>query len=167
MTAQSASRRRSAAKAAEPATPDAPARISLGPLERSIGYALRRAQLAVFAEFNRVIGKYDLRPAQFSVLLVIGENPGLTQMQVGEQLGIQRTNFVALFRELEERGLARRAPGSDRRSYALFLTEAGEDLMRRVRRAHAAHERRVVAAIGEEARDQLLATLRKLAALQD
>ena len=64
------------------------------PLDEYVGYALRRAQIAVFEEFIREFEPLDLRPAQFSVLLVIHRDPGLNQSEVAARLGIQRANFV-------------------------------------------------------------------------
>jgi len=81
--------------------------IDLGPLPELIGYVLRRAQLAVFQDFFGAFAPFDVRPAQFSVLTIIERNPGLTQSQVAEALGIKRTNFVGMLDELEKRGLAR------------------------------------------------------------
>lgn len=145
---------------AEPA-----ADLDLGVLSRSIGYALRRAQMAVFADIIRALAPFDLSPAQFSVLVVIERNPGLTQSRVASALGIGRTNFVPLLNELERRGLARRGQAGDRRSHALFLTDRGGALMEAIRRAHAEHEARVGARIGEEARGPLLSALARLAEL--
>lgn len=139
--------------------------VDIGTLDDSVGYHLRRAQLAVFDDFIRTLSPVDLRPAQFSVLTVIEHNPGLSQVQVCDALGIQRTNFVPLLDELEERGLARRERGQDRRSYALYLTDAGHDLMKRARRAYAGHERRINEMIGADGYDQIIRLLVKLADL--
>ena len=95
--------------------------IDLGPLPELIGYVLRRAQLAVFQDFFAAFAPFDIRPAQFSVLTIIERNPGLTQTQVAEALGIKRTNFVGMLDELEKRGLAERRQARDKRSYALYL----------------------------------------------
>ncbi len=140
--------------------------VDLGPLPGLIGYALRRAQLAVFQDFIRELAVIKIRPAQFSVLLVIEANPGLKQSEVSAALGIQRTNFVALFDGLERRGLARRAPAaSDRRSHALRLTERGEQLLRRMKALHQRHEERLAARLGESGRRTLLSLLAKITEL--
>jgi len=91
--------------------------IDLGPLPHLVGYMLRRAQLAVFQDFWRGYEAFDIRPAQYAVLLVIERNPGLRQSQVSAALNIKRANLVALLDSLESRGLARRVPvATDRRS---------------------------------------------------
>jgi DNA-binding MarR family transcriptional regulator len=134
--------------------------LDLGPLPELIGYVLRRAQLAVFQDFFKTFAPFDIRPAQFSVLNIIERNPGLTQSQVAEALGIKRTNFVGMLDALEARGLTERRPGSrDKRSYALYLTADGQALMRKLKPVLKAHESRMIAKIGEAGRDQLVALL--------
>lgn len=138
---------------------DAPS-IDLGPLPNLVGYMLRRAQLAVFQDFWRAYEPFDIRPAQYAVLLIIEQNPGLRQSQVSNALNIKRANLVALLDSLESRGLAKRVPvETDRRSYALHLTEDGKALMKKLAEASSIHERRVNAIIGEHGRKELLRLL--------
>ncbi|HEY6644152.1 MarR family winged helix-turn-helix transcriptional regulator [Povalibacter sp.] len=137
---------------------------ALGPLSHYIGYALRRAQLVVFDDFFHTFVDIDLRPAQFGLLVVISQNPGLKQADASAALGIQTPNFVALVDALERRGLVQRLPTqNDRRSHALHLTRSGEALLKRVLIRQAEHEERMTARIGKAGREQLLALLDKLA----
>lgn len=134
--------------------------IDLGPLPNLAGYMLRRAQLAVFQDFWRNFAELDIRPAQYAVLIVIERNPGLRQSQISSALNIKRANLVALLDSLEGRGLAKRVPVvSDRRSYALHLTEQGTALMQKLAEVSAVHEARVGAIIGESGRKELLRLL--------
>ena len=138
-------------------------RPDLGPLPDLIGYVLRRAQISVFKDFNRMFEKADIRPAQYSVLCVIERNPGLTQSAVAEALGIKRANFVVLFNTLEERGLARRAVGrEDRRSHALTLTPAGKTFVAGLHALARRHEQNFSAAMTAEERRQLFSLLNTL-----
>jgi DNA-binding MarR family transcriptional regulator len=136
------------------------AAIDLGRLPQIVGYMLRRAQLAAFQDFLRSYAEAEIRPAQYAVLTVIERNPGLRQSQVSTALGIKRANLVALLDSLESRGLAKRVPvATDRRSYALHLTDAGTALMGKLADINAAHEKRVSAKIGENGRRELLKLL--------
>lgn len=140
-----------------------PAAVDLGPLPGLIGYALRRAQLLVFQDFHQLFAEADIRPAQFSVLVVLHHNPGLRATQVAAALGIKRTNFVPLFDGLEARGLAeRRRVAGDRRASALFLTEAGSGMVARLERLAARHEAKFTARLGVEGRYQLMGLLHRL-----
>ena len=138
--------------------------VDLGELPFFIGYALRRAQVVVFQDFFRTFAELRIRPAQFSVLVILERNPGLKQSEVASVLGIKRTNFVVLLNELERRGLAERRPAKgDRRSYALCLTEKGAALVRRLKRMVAVHDRRVTAHLGAGDRKHLFRLLHRLA----
>jgi len=138
--------------------------VDVGPLAGMVGYVLRRAQLAVFDDVITKFAALDLRPAQYSVLVLLRHTPGLKQSDVAAALGIQRANFVVLFDGLERRGLARRsAAPNDRRSYALYLTEEGEKVLARANVLQAAHEARLDAKLGPSGREQLLGLLGRLA----
>jgi DNA-binding MarR family transcriptional regulator len=146
---------------AESASERSPAQeIDLGPLPHLVGYMLRRAQLAVFQDFWRGYEPFDIRPAQYAVLIVIERNPGLRQSQISTALNIKRANLVALLDSLENRGLAKREPvATDRRSYALHLTDAGTALMQQLAELNAVHEARLNRIIGEPGRHELLRLL--------
>src|SRR3982750_2594194 len=55
----------------EPVTLDQPERLKLGALEGHLGYFLRRLQVSVFKDFMRTLAPMDVRPAQYSVLLLV------------------------------------------------------------------------------------------------
>jgi DNA-binding MarR family transcriptional regulator len=138
--------------------------MQMDALTGSVGYALRRAQLAAVADFLEALKDVDLRMGQFSVLMVIRDNPGIRQSEVCAALGIQKANFVPLFNELERRRLAVRRSGvADRRAYALHLTREGEQLLQRACELHDIHEQRMVQRLGRGGRARLLALLAKLA----
>ncbi len=138
--------------------------LDYGRLDQSLGYVLRRAQLAVFKTFQTMFRALDITPAQCSVLLIIEKNPGLTQTQVSDALGIKRANFVALFDGLEARGLAQRASASDRRSYALQLTPRGRAMLRKIHAVSDAHEEKISAGLTQADRHELFRLLNALIA---
>ena len=76
----------------------------------------------------------DISPAQFSVLVVISANPGLSQAEIAATLGIERARLVRLLHRLEQRGLTQRLPSSaDGRRHALRLTRDGEKVLARAK----------------------------------
>jgi DNA-binding MarR family transcriptional regulator len=155
---------RSEAEGADVETDCASARrVNMATMHGYLGYLLRRAQMLAYADFIAELAELNLSPGQFGVLTVIDTNPGLRQSEVSRALGIQKTNFVAVLNQFEQRGLAVRKPAAgDRRSYALYLTAEGKALLRRARVAQARHERRFVEPLGERGRAQLLGLLAKL-----
>ena len=135
--------------------------LDLGALPDLIGYVVRRAQIAIFQDFYRTLAPLDLRPAEFSVVLVVGRNPGVRQRRVGEALGIQASNLAVLIDRLVERGLMERRPNpADRRTVALHLTQAGETLLSEASALVAQHDMRVVGQFSEADHAQLLSSLR-------
>lgn len=134
-----------------------------GLLNTLVGYHLRRAQVAVFADFARAVRGLDITPGQFGVLVLIAANPGLSQSALGRALGLDRSTVVGVIDRLERRGLVvrARAPG-DRRSYALKLSAKGEALRREVARRVRVHERRVTRGLSETERRILVELLRRI-----
>jgi DNA-binding MarR family transcriptional regulator len=142
---------------------DAGTSLDFGPLAERLGYALRRAQVAVFRDFFKTFAPFDLKPAQYSILTIIERNPGLKQTRVADALGIKRTNFVAMVDELERRGLIRRDEAlGDRRSHALVLTQKGEELMPSLHATSAEHEQRVIDALGSKRHTEMALAMHEL-----
>ncbi len=136
--------------------------FSLGVLDDHLGYFLRRIQVWVFQDFLRRLARLDIRPAQYSVLAVIEANPGLSQSDVADFLGIERARLVRMLDRLEKRGLARRKPSpNDRRSHALMLTGEGRKTLRRVKALAAQHEAVLSEKLGAENRRAMIDLLRE------
>ncbi len=137
--------------------------VRTAPIEDLIGYALRRAQGVVYADLNGALARISLRPLQFTLLLMVAENPGSSQSTVCEALGIQKANCVPTMGELERRGyIIRRKSAADARSYELHITHKGKRILQRAGEVHSLHEQRLIDRIGVEGRDQLLRLLGKL-----
>ena len=99
-------------------------------LADSVGFQLKLAQAAVWADLVAALAPFGLRPSHYSALLILRATPGSRQQDIGEALGIQRPNLVAMIDGLEKRGLLTRTVNpADRRSYALALTPDGAVLL--------------------------------------
>jgi DNA-binding MarR family transcriptional regulator len=138
--------------------------IARGMLPTLLGYHLRRAQVTVFESFARAMAGIDVTPGQFGVLQVIAANPGLSQTGLANAIGIDRSTMVAVIDKLETRGFVVRDPSpTDRRSYALRLSDAGaaalSDMEERVR----AHERAIAHDLTADERRTLIELLSRVA----
>jgi DNA-binding MarR family transcriptional regulator len=141
--------------------------IRTAPLQESIGYALRRAQGAVYADLNDALARISLRPLQFTLLVMVAENPGASQSGVCEALGIQKANCVPTMSELERRGfIIRKKSATDARSYELHLTNKGKRILQRAGELQSSHEQQLIERIGVDGREQLLRLLGKLTAIK-
>ena len=140
-----------------------PAVVDLGVLNQHLGYFLRRIQVWIFQDFIRRLARIDISPAQFSVLVVIGANEGLSQSELAATLGIERARLVRLLHRLERRGLTQRLPSSaDGRRHALRLTRAGQTQLRRAKALAAQHEDGLKPKLGAERYQLLLDSMRDL-----
>lgn len=136
--------------------------IELGDLNDRLGYFVRRVQVWIFQDFIRRLAPIDLSPAQFSVLVVIGANAGLSQSELSATLGIERARLVRLLHRLEQRGLTQRLPSSaDGRRHALQLTREGQKLLARAKALAAQHEAGMKERIGVDRHRMLLEAMRE------
>ena len=69
--------------------------------------------------------------SQKRILMILKENPGITQRELTRHLGIQPGSASEVLGKLESAGLIRRTPSEiDRRTTDITLTEAGAALGR-------------------------------------
>jgi DNA-binding MarR family transcriptional regulator len=156
-------KRQNTAPTAGSRRPNAAAGVASGPLDELVGYHLRRAQSRVFDDFLATVGGDGVTPGQFGVLVLIEANPGLSQSALAKALGIERSTMVAVIDRLERQGLVRRDPSaSDRRSYALAVTAAGDRLLARLWPRVREHERRIAAGLDAGEQAVLIGLLRRI-----
>jgi DNA-binding MarR family transcriptional regulator len=130
-------------------------RLAASELAGSVGFLLRLANGVAATELGQRFEALGLRQSLYSVLLIISENPGLKQQEVGQTLSIQQPNLVALVNELVSEGLVLRTVNADdRRSYSLSLTPAGRTRLAQANRAHAENEKRLAEAVAPLTADQ-------------
>jgi DNA-binding MarR family transcriptional regulator len=131
-----------------------------GRLDRSPIHLLHRAGQCAGDVFHGEIGDSDLTPRQYAVLLTVAQNEGLSQTQLVERTGVDRSTLADIVRRMLKKGLLqRRRTKEDARAYAVRLTDQGrrvldacEPLVKRV-------EQRILDALPEENRMQFLADL--------
>src|SRR5262245_2117159 len=137
--------------------------------EMSTGLAFLLSQVGAHASarFAERLAPLGLKPPHVGILGVIARADGLSQQALGEKLGIFPSRLVAVIDELEERGLVeRRDSPTDRRSYALYLTEAGREALEQIGRVGREHQDALCAALDESERAQLAGLLSRIAAEQ-
>jgi DNA-binding MarR family transcriptional regulator len=140
------------------------ATIDMRHLENFVGYMIRRAQLAVFQAYNDETAEMSITTAQFSVMLLVRDNPGLSQGALSETLGVEHSRMVVLIDDLERRALVTRiASTMDRRMRAIYLTRDGRKLFAKLNRRVTAYDRHIVKRLRGDDKEALLRMLRKLA----
>jgi len=136
---------------------------------RTGGVAFLLAQLGHHAaeRFAERISTLDVTPPQAGILRALATEPGRSQQALAEQLGLFPSRVVTFIDDLEQRGyLERRRNTNDRRLYALYLTDAGEQLMGRLAEIGKAHEDDITAGLTQQQRSQFRSLLTTLAERQ-
>lgn len=128
----------------------------------SVAFMLARAGFRSVRGLRERLEPFGIDPRQFALLNQIAIREGVTQQAIADAIWIPKSRMVALVDDLERRGLVERR-ASDRRAYALHLTDAGRALLRETRRAAVEHDAALTEGLSEEERETLLALLTKLA----
>ena len=147
-----------------PATPKK--RKLQNPLEANLGYQLRRAATHMQADLSHRIGELGLTMVEMSTLLVIEANPGVTQSEIGRMIAIKRANMAPLTDGLAARNLIVATP-VDKRSNGLSLTSDGLAIVAQLHQCVAQNEAVLFTQIPEDQRGAVIATVRKIWALEN
>lgn len=143
---------------------EAKASVSLGDLERSVGFVMRIAQLTAFENLFEELGPTEVRISEFTVLVAIAENPGVRQGVIADVLKIKWSNMTKVVRALETRGLVERhVPPNDRRSVMLRVTDGGREQIERSAAKMYRSDRQALAMLSDEEHAHYLALSRKIA----
>jgi len=139
------------------------AKVDLGVLPKLLGYNLRRANQSSWRTYVSFIGEHKIRPGLFSLLCLVRFNAGISQIEIGTHLGVDKASIVALLDRLERAGLIeRRRSLRDRRRQGISLTEPGmrefDSLMTQVR----ALERHMASRFSKPELEQFLGYLHRM-----
>ena len=148
-----------AAEAANKVATDAEG-FSLGELENLLGFYIRRAQVLNFRQFHKQV---QTTPTQFSMLLLIDANPGLSQVELGEILDMDRATTMAIVHKLHAaRWITKRRSRVDRRKHVLRISDTGSDALKEMLSAVREHENQFAAGLSSSETRQLLRLMKKL-----
>ncbi|MEM1154380.1 MAG: MarR family transcriptional regulator, partial [Pseudomonadota bacterium] len=124
-------------------------------LPNMIGVELRIAQILADRLFSST--ELGMAPGHFTVLSLIGLNPGINQSNLARCMFLDRSSMVPILDQLQNRKLIeRRSQATDRRSYALHLTREGRSAVRRGEKEVLRLEKAIAAEMGSSNRSKLL-----------
>jgi len=130
------------------------------------GFALLLVQLGMEAarQFAERLAPLGVEPRHVGMLTRLAANEGKAQQVIGELIGLNPTQMVFLVDELEGRGFVeRRRNPADRRSYALYLTPAGRDMLGKVQQVAQVHQAKLGKSLSESEQEQLTELLGRIA----
>jgi MarR family transcriptional regulator, temperature-dependent positive regulator of motility len=127
-------------------------------LDRSPLHQLHRVMQEVDNLFRTHLG--SVTPRQLAVLVAIDANERASQAALAATTGIDRSTFSELIRRLQRAGLVRRKrQRTDRRAYALALTEQGRKVARSAEPLARLVDERVLSALPAARRERFLGAL--------
>jgi len=134
-------------------------------LQQVIGYQLAQASIVTDEVFAQQVGvPLELRRVEYTLLMLVGENPGCTPARLARALKVTPANISMLIDRVEARGWVRREPHStDRRSHHLHLTAKASKLAADATRRLVAGEAAALAGLSTGERAILAELLHKLA----
>ncbi len=134
------------------------------PLEERVGYVLKQVQQALRTAMDEALRQHGVTTAQYSVLRVLEEDPGLTGAALARRcfVAAQTANEMVVY--LEGIGLVERHRSHDARVRLTYLTHTGRKLIHDCDRTVAAIEERMVSRLCGRERQQLIEHLQQCAA---
>jgi DNA-binding MarR family transcriptional regulator len=129
-------------------------------LDRSAIHLLHRAGQCAGDMFTEEVVSSDLTPRQFAILLTISQKEGLSQTDMVERTGIDRSTLADIIRRMLKKGLIRRRrTKQDARIYAVKLTDAGRAALATAEPAAVQADARLLAALPEAKRSEFIDSL--------
>ncbi|MBI1205587.1 MAG: MarR family transcriptional regulator [Rhodopseudomonas sp.] len=139
--------------------------INFGPLATWVGFNLRMAQESAFQAFSRLSAEVGESPGRFATLTLIARNPGISQTELSQAAGRDKSSLTPAIEDLVRRGLVERNRlDSDRRAYCLTITRDGKKTLAQLTRCARRHERALDGVIGARDRKRFIEILKKIAA---
>ena len=129
-------------------------------LDRSAMHLLHRAGQCAADIFSSEVRTSGLTPRQYAVLMVVADEEGLTQTDLVERTGIDRSTLADIVARLLGRGLIhRRRAKEDARAYAIKLSPQGGKALREAQPGAAAVDQKLLANLPPAKRQDFLDTL--------
>ena len=129
-------------------------------LDVSATHLLHRAGQCAGDVFSEEVTASGLTPRQFAVLLAVAQNEGLSQTDLVDRTGIDRSTLADIVRRMLKKGLvSRRRTKQDARAYSVRLTPQGEVALAASRPGAMNADARILAALPPAKRDEFIGLL--------
>jgi DNA-binding MarR family transcriptional regulator len=129
------------------------------------GFLIRRLQQIQVAVFMNecAAADIDITPVQWGILTIVAEYPGVGQIEISEELGLDRSNVANVVDRLVKRGLLRQKTSSaDARKKDITLTKAGEKIIEQVEASAQRAQRKILSPLNESEREVFIDLLTRL-----
>ncbi|MGF1650267.1 MAG: MarR family winged helix-turn-helix transcriptional regulator [Hyphomicrobiaceae bacterium] len=129
-------------------------------LAKSPLHLLHRAGQRAGDIFQAEMSSGGLTPRQYAVLVTVAQHEGLSQTNLVEKTGIDRSTLADIIRRMLKKGLLqRRRTKEDARAYSVKLTDEGRRVLQAAEPMADRVDERVLAVLPGPQRDQFLRDL--------
>jgi len=128
-------------------------------LVRSPIHLLHRAGQCAGDIFQAEMDASDLTPRQYAVLVTVSKNEGLSQTNLVDRTGIDRSTLADIIRRMLKKGLLQRRPKEDARAYAVKLTDEGRRVLATAEPIVSRVDERLLSVLPAAQRDRFLRDL--------
>ncbi|MEU2631487.1 MULTISPECIES: MarR family winged helix-turn-helix transcriptional regulator [Kitasatospora] len=130
------------------------------PIDQRLGHHIKRAEQELIAAKHAALRPFKLSTPQYTVLLVLSEEPGLSGAALARRCLVTPQTMSSVLGTLEGRGLVERKPHPiHQHILEARLTRSGRTLLARADQAAMAVEQALDAEFDAEERERLLALL--------
>jgi len=134
------------------------------PVSSHIGFLLNLAHRRFRQAIVDALDGTGLNPGQIAILGALSADHGLSQAELGEITGIEKSSMVLLVDALESSGWVERRPhATDRRAHALELTAGGKRRLQTIGPRLQAAEDGMLTSLTATQRRALLTLLQRIA----
>ncbi len=103
----------------------------VGQLDKSVGYVLKQATVALRTAMDAGLRPFELSVAQYVSLELLQQRPGLSNAELAREAFVSRQSMNLVLRGLQQRGLITRPDTADHgRARPIKLTPPGRRLWR-------------------------------------
>jgi len=132
-------------------------------LERSPIHLLHRVSQCASDIFTLEMGEADLTPRQYAILLTVSQNEGLSQTDLVDKTGVDRSTLADIVRRMLKKGLLqRRRTKDDARAYAVKLTDEGARALRTAEPIVKRVDDKILSMLPAKQRDQFITDLQAI-----
>jgi DNA-binding MarR family transcriptional regulator len=132
-------------------------------LHQRIPFLLSQLGVYLAEDFVHRLEPFGLEPRAYAVMKALSEDDGRSQRELSTQLGIHRNVMVSVVDKLERDGLVKRMPHpSDRRAFAVTLTDKARDLLPKLDAQGIAQQDEITASLTDAERTAVLRHLQQM-----
>lgn len=127
------------------------------------GFLVRRLHQIHMAIFLKECAVEQVTPIQWGILTIVKSRPGVGQVELAEELGLDRSNVANVVDRLTRRGVLKQTVSKlDRRKRSIAITAKGVTLMARFQPKAERAQRRLLEVLSREERQQFMSLLSRL-----